>query len=139
MNGLVWASGNDGCGSGQVCARFIEAQAATTSAQVMPGQDWDVGAGSEYVYSPSVTFDGAGDMVVSVSQSSSATEPAVDVVAQVAGYSPGPSFVTQAQQGSVAYTYSSYRGTPPATGSGGTSPAPSPSIPATRPDRPRAG
>ena len=106
MNGLLWTTANDACGSTQVdtCARFVEADTVAGSVQVMPGQDWDVGGNGTYAYYPSVTFDADGDMVGSVDVSTSSTLTTVEAVGQAAGYVDKPTLVDAAHASSVADT-----------------------------------
>src|SRR5487761_1174789 len=104
MNGMLWTTANDACGNSSSCARFMEASTAAGSVQILPGQDWDLGGNATDYYYPSVTFDGAGDMVGAVNVSTPTTYASVAGLAEAAGYDGGPNFVDSAQTGTVPYT-----------------------------------
>jgi hypothetical protein len=104
--GRLWTTADDACTINSVpraCGRFIEADASGADAAIVPGEDWDLGLAGDDVAYPAATFDGAGDMVASVSISSASLYPSMAVLGQLDGSSNGPNFLEEVTTGTTAY------------------------------------
>jgi hypothetical protein len=105
--GELWTTADDACSvQSQIhaCARFIEANASGSTAGMVPGEDWDLGMAGTDVYYAAATVDANGDMISSVTTSSTSTHPSVDVLGQLNGAQNGPNFFQLVQAGTTAYT-----------------------------------